>query len=141
MHTNLRRGGDAAADKFMEDHFSTFITEADFAEIAGAGLNWVRLPLPWYAIEVWEGEPFVNKIQWKWFLKAIEWARKYGIRIQLDLHGLPGSQNGWNHSGRMMRYPTWLKTPMGVANVQRSLSYIRTLTQVCVCPGSLRSIC
>ena len=26
---------------------------------------------------------------------SIEWARKYGLRIYLDIHGLPGSQNGW----------------------------------------------
>lgn len=26
---------------------------------------------------------------------SIQWARKYGIRIYLDLHALPGSQNGW----------------------------------------------
>lgn len=25
----------------------------------------------------------------------IQWGRKYGIRIYLDLHALPGSQNGW----------------------------------------------
>ena len=28
-------------------------------------------------------------------LFSIEWGRKYGIRIYLDLHALPGSQNGW----------------------------------------------
>jgi glucan 1,3-beta-glucosidase len=27
-------------------------------------------------------------------LKAIQWSRKYGLRINLDLHSLPGSQNG-----------------------------------------------
>lgn len=26
---------------------------------------------------------------------SIQWGRKYGIRIYLDLHALPGSQNGW----------------------------------------------
>jgi hypothetical protein len=26
-------------------------TEQDFAEIAGAGLNWVRLPIPFWAID------------------------------------------------------------------------------------------
>lgn len=31
-----------------------------------------------------------------YFLKAIEWARKYGLRINLDLHAVPGSQNGWS---------------------------------------------
>ena len=30
----------------------------------------------------------------RYFLKAIKWARKYGLRIKLDLHTMPGSQNG-----------------------------------------------
>jgi glucan 1,3-beta-glucosidase len=37
----------------------------------------------------------------RYFLKAIEWARKYGIRINLDLHTAPGSHNGYNHSGML----------------------------------------
>lgn len=36
----------------------------------------------------------------RYFLKAIGWARKYGLRINLDLHTIPGSQNGYNHSGK-----------------------------------------
>ena len=38
--------------------------------------------------------------QWTYLLKAFQWARKYGIRINLDMHSCPGSQNGYNHSGR-----------------------------------------
>lgn len=38
--------------------------------------------------------------QWKYLLQAFQWARKYGIRINLDMHSCPGSQNGYNHSGR-----------------------------------------
>lgn len=34
----------------MEAHYSTFITEEDFANIAAAGLNWVRIPIAfWHA--------------------------------------------------------------------------------------------
>lgn len=39
-------------------------TEQDFAEIAGAGLNFVRIPLPYWAIEVRSGEPFLPKTSW-----------------------------------------------------------------------------
>ena len=63
-----------------------------------------------------------------YFLKAIAWARKYGIRISLDLHALPGSQNGWNHSGRLGTINV-LNGPMGYANAQRSLDYIRILAE------------
>lgn len=63
-----------------------------------------------------------------YFLKAIQWARKYGLRINLDLHTLPGSQNGWNHSGRLGTINV-LNGPMGYANAQRSLDYIRIIAE------------
>lgn len=81
----------------MTEHYENFITEQDFADIASAGLNWIRLPIPFWAIEIYEGEPYAEGV-WSYFLKAIEWARKYGIRIKLDMHALPGSQNGWGAS-------------------------------------------
>ena len=84
----------------LEDHYANFITEEDIAEIAGAGLNWIRLPIPFWAIETWAdvgggvGEPFLAKVCWKYILRIFKWARKYGIRINLYLHTIPGSQNG-----------------------------------------------
>jgi glucan 1,3-beta-glucosidase len=112
----------------LEEHYKTFITEKDFAEIAAAGLNYVRIPLPYWAIETRDNEPFLAKTAWTYFLKAIKWARKYGIRINLDFHALPGSQNGWNHSGRLGTVNV-LNGPMGIANAQRSLDYIRILAE------------
>lgn len=112
----------------LETHYKTFITEQDFAQIAGAGLNYVRIPIAYWAIEVRAGEPFLAKTSWTYFLKAIEWARKYGLRINLDLHALPGSQNGWNHSGRLGTIGV-LNGPMGLANAQRSLDYIRIIAE------------
>ncbi|KAK0212093.1 glycoside hydrolase family 5 protein [Desarmillaria ectypa] len=112
----------------LEDHYNTFITEKDFAEIAGAGLNWVRLPIPFWAVETWEGEPFLPKTAWKYALKAFEWARKYGLRVNLDLHTIPGSQNGYNHSGKSGQI-NFLYGVMGYANAQRTLNYIRIITE------------
>ncbi|KAL6305370.1 glycoside hydrolase superfamily [Sparassis latifolia] len=112
----------------LEDHYATFVTEQDFAEIAGAGLNYIRIPLPYWAIETRTGEPFLAKVSWTYFLKAIEWARKYGLRINLDFHSLPGSQNGWNHSGKLGSINV-LNGPMGLANAQRSLDYIRIIAE------------
>ncbi|TCD63289.1 hypothetical protein EIP91_005701 [Steccherinum ochraceum] len=112
----------------LENHYKTFITEQDFAEIAAAGLNFVRIPLGYWAIETRDNEPFLAKTSWTYFLKAIQWARKYGLRINLDYHALPGSQNGWNHSGRLGTIGV-LNGPMGYANAQRSLDYIRILAE------------
>jgi glucan 1,3-beta-glucosidase len=60
--------------------------------------------------------------------RALNWARKYGLRVNLDLHTAPGSQNGWNHSGRLGSIG-WLRGVMGLTNAQRSLNHIRTLTE------------
>ncbi|KZT57294.1 glycoside hydrolase family 5 protein [Calocera cornea HHB12733] len=122
----MNQNGNATA--LMEQHYATFITEEDFARIAGAGLNWVRIPVPFWMIEVYPSEPFVPHVSWTYFLKAIQWARKYGLRINMDLHTIPGSQNGWNHSGKLGPI-NFLFGVMGIANAQRTLSYLRTLTE------------
>jgi glucan 1,3-beta-glucosidase len=108
-------------------------------------LNFVRIPLPYWAIETRDDEPFLAKVAWTYFLKAIKWARKYGLRINLDLHALPGSQNGWNHSVSHLSHSflelrlhplqgrlgdiNVLNGPMGLANAQRSMDYIRILAE------------
>ncbi|KAG8954349.1 hypothetical protein FRC00_005878, partial [Tulasnella sp. 408] len=112
----------------LEKHYDTFITEEDFAQIAAAGLNWIRLPIPFWAVEKYPVEPFLQKVSWKYVLKAFKWARKYGLRINLDLHTIPGSQNGFNHSGKGGQV-NFLYGPMGLANAQRTLDYIRIITE------------
>ncbi|KDR69274.1 hypothetical protein GALMADRAFT_77525 [Galerina marginata CBS 339.88] len=112
----------------LEDHYNTFVTEQDIAEIAGAGLNFLRIPIAFWAIETWEGEPYLAKTSWKYFLRVLGWARKYGLRVCLDLHAVPGSQNGYNHSGRLSPV-NFMAGNMGLANGQRTLYYIRVLTE------------
>ncbi|KAJ7845429.1 exo-beta-1,3-glucanase [Mycena olivaceomarginata] len=143
---SIAMGANLAAE--MEDHYKTFITEKDFADIAAAGLNWVRIPVGFWVIEAIDDEPFLVGTSWTYFLKAIQWARKYGIRIFLDLHALPGSQNGWNHSGKgltatlpiralahessiaqLEALTLWSHGVMGIANAQRTLTYLRILTE------------
>lgn len=64
----------------------------------------------------------------RYFLKGVQWARKYGLRVNLDLHAVPGSQNGWNHSGKRGSI-NFLYGPMGYANAQRTLDYIRIIAE------------
>ena len=59
----------ANATALLTQHYDTFITEQDFALIAGAGMSWVRIALPFWAIETIEGEPFVEGVAWTYFLK------------------------------------------------------------------------
>ncbi|KAJ7923857.1 glycoside hydrolase family 5 protein, partial [Mycena leptocephala] len=41
---------DGTLEATMEKHYDSFITEQDIAAIAGAGLNWVRVPIPFWSI-------------------------------------------------------------------------------------------
>ena len=69
LHTLMAADTAGGGLQQLEDHYNTFIvryelvtmsresllivviqTEEDFAQIAGAGLNWVRLPIPFWAI-------------------------------------------------------------------------------------------
>ncbi|KAJ7120635.1 glycoside hydrolase family 5 protein [Mycena filopes] len=130
---------DGSLEKTMEAHYDGFITEQDLAQIAGAGLNWVRVPIPFWAISTWSNvgtdatgtavaEPFLEGVVWKYVVRLLGWARKYGLRVNLDLHTAPGSQNGYNHSGKLGQV-NFLNGVMGVANAERMLDYIRVIVE------------
>ena len=119
-YTLTQHLGSGPAASTLETHYATFVTEETFQEIAAAGLDHVRIPFSYWAVTTYPGDPYVPQISWRYLLRGIEWARKYGLRINLDLHGLPGSQNGWNHSGRWGPIG-WLNGTDGDLNAQRSL--------------------
>ena len=131
-YTLIQNMGDNAT-AIMTEHYNTFITERDFVEMVSNGINWVRLPIGHWAVQTSPEEPYLERVSWEYVLKALKWARKYGIRVNFDLHTLPGSQNGWNHSGRIGEV-NWLRGAMGLANAQRALEIIRTLTQFIIQP-------
>ncbi|KAJ7450710.1 hypothetical protein B0H11DRAFT_1743032, partial [Mycena galericulata] len=55
-------------------------------------------------------------------------AHKYGLRIYFDLHTIPGSHSGYNHSGTLGKVNV-LNVIMGIADVQRRLYYIRIVVE------------
>ncbi|KAI9670446.1 MAG: hypothetical protein M1829_004769 [Trizodia sp. TS-e1964] len=112
--------GVTGAAQTLEKHYATFVNEQTFSDIAAAGLDHVRIPFSYWALATYPGDPYVPKTSWRYLLRGIEWARKHGLRINLDLHALPGSQNGWNHSGRLGAIG-WLNGTDGDLNAQRSL--------------------
>ncbi|KAI9039994.1 putative exo-beta-1,3-glucanase [Aspergillus affinis] len=126
-YTLTKRLGDSAPKK-IERHYAKFITEQDFADIKDAGLDHVRIQFSYWAVETYDGDPYVAKISWRYLLRAIEYCRKYGLRVNLDPHGIPGSQNGWNHSGREGTI-NWLNGTDGDVNRKRSLEFHDKISQ------------
>ncbi|KAL4975071.1 glycoside hydrolase superfamily [Aspergillus desertorum] len=91
-------GSEEAAARLSE-HWSTFITEEDFSLISQAGLNYVRIPIGYWAAAPLDEEPYVHG-QLEHLDNAIAWARAHNLKVIVDLHGAPGSQNGFDNSGR-----------------------------------------
>ncbi|KAI4268930.1 MAG: hypothetical protein L6R38_007666 [Xanthoria sp. 2 TBL-2021] len=119
-YTLTKELGPQKAAKMLEKHYAKFIQEDDFKQIQAAGFDHVRISYAYWAVTTYPGDPYVPKTSWRYLLRAIEYCRKYGLRVNLDLHALPGSQNGWNHSGRQGAIG-WLNGTDGDSNAQRSL--------------------
>lgn len=107
----------------LVNHWNTWITYNDFVNIKNAGLNHVRLPIGYWAWDVSRGEPY-HQGQLSYLTSAIGWARQVGLKVIIDLHGAPGSQNGYDNSGQKMSYPTWHTSS---DNIARTNAIIKTL--------------
>jgi len=92
--------GKTDAYNVLQQHWTTWITEADFQQISAAGLNHVRIPIGYWALVALPGDPYVQG-QLQVLDTALGWARTHGLNVLLDLHGAPGSQNGFDNSGRL----------------------------------------
>ncbi|KAJ1982456.1 hypothetical protein H4R34_001715, partial [Dimargaris verticillata] len=106
-------------------HWDTWVTEEDIRKLSTYGLNHIRIPMGYWALDVKPDEPFVQG-SFKYVLKAVRWAHKYGLKAIIDIHGVPGSQNGFDNSGR------WgpIKWQEKEENVERSTKVVRRLAKV-----------
>lgn len=90
--------GKQQASSVLNAHWLTWYTEQDFKNIAAAGLNTVRIPIGYWAFVPLPDEPYVTG-QEAYFDKALEWSRAHNLKVWVDLHAAPGSQNGFDNSG------------------------------------------
>lgn len=76
-------------------HRSEYITERDFVTIRSWGMNAVRIPVPYFIFG--DCSPFIGCVEE--LDRAFGWAEKYGLKVLIDLHTVPGSQNGFDNGG------------------------------------------
>ncbi|KAI0498593.1 hypothetical protein KFK09_019483 [Dendrobium nobile] len=80
----------------MKKHWNSFIVEDEFKFIFENGLNAVRIPVG-----------------------------KYNIKVIIDIHAMPNSQNGWEHSGTRDGLQSWGQTD---DSIDQSVSVVDFLT-------------
>ena len=105
----VRKNSPEKLEKLYREHRDTYVTEQDFADISAHGANLVRLPVPYFVFG--DRPPFVGCIEY--VDKAFDWAEKYGLTVMLDLHTVPGSQNGYDNGG-LTGVCKWCKDPKEV---------------------------
>ena len=76
-------------------HRAEYISERDFVIIKRMGMDTVRIPVPYFIFG--DREPFIGCIEE--LDKAFNWAERYGLKILIDLHTAPESQNGFDNGG------------------------------------------
>ncbi|SCU99660.1 LANO_0F03026g1_1 [Lachancea nothofagi CBS 11611] len=91
--------GQEIASSRLEQHWSSWFTEQDFTNIAAAGLNFVRIPIGYWAFQTLDSDPYVKGNQEQYLDQAIQWAANNNLKVWVDLHGAAGSQNGFDNSG------------------------------------------
>ena len=101
--TLVKRFGTDATHELFKTYRSNWITETDYKNVASLGMNVVRLPI-WY-------RNFQSDDNGTWYRKdngeidfseldeAVAMCRKYNLYLIIDLHGLPGYQNDYDHCG------------------------------------------
>jgi glucan 1,3-beta-glucosidase len=107
----------------LQNHWATFITRDDLVQIKNAGLNGVRIPVGYWAVDLLDYEPYVAG-SYPYLIQAVQWARQLGLSVFIDLHGVPGSQNGWAETG--ITGPTEFLA--NTTNADRTLNVLRNLT-------------
>ncbi|KAI9830008.1 MAG: exo-1,3-beta-glucanase [Phylliscum demangeonii] len=90
--------GPDTARSILKSHWDSWATLQDFQRIAGAGFNTVRIPIGYWAFKKFDNDPYIQGAA-DYLDAAISWARSTGLKVWIDLHGAPGSQNGFDNSG------------------------------------------
>ena len=80
----------------LDEHRRTYITEFDFVWLAQAGINLVRIPVPYHLFGTAHHSACVAYLD-----QAFEWAARWGLKILIDLHTVPYSQNAFDNGGYM----------------------------------------
>lgn len=89
--------GPEVTNEFFERYRANYVAEKDVAAIASWGFNHLRLPFHFDVLYDAQSGNFREE-GFELVDQFVEWCRKYGLYVILDMHALPGGQNPHNIS-------------------------------------------
>jgi len=84
----INLGGWLSQCEHSKQHYDTFIIEKDIERISSWGLDHIRLPVDYELLESDNGE-YIEE-GFKYIDNCLEWCKKYGLNMILDLHKTAG---------------------------------------------------
>lgn len=86
---------ETAARERFKVHRDTWVHERDFVYLAANGVELIRIPVPYFIFG--DVPPYIGCIEY--LDQAFDWAERHGQKVLIDLHTVPGSQNGFDNGG------------------------------------------
>ena len=115
----------SGAGAALEAHYASYFNETHVSLLKSYGINALRIPIGFWAYDA-SGTPYYSQGPGKgadaYLEKAIGWAKAAGMKVWVDCHGSPGSQNGYDNSGHIGAVE-W-QTP---ANQAKSIAILKTM--------------
>ncbi|KAH8653879.1 glycoside hydrolase superfamily [Xylariales sp. PMI_506] len=100
--------GSCKCGRLLEERYATFYTTDDIDMFAEYGINLLRIPVGYWAfMEPVNGETFHHGNQLLYLKNITNYATSKGMHIIIDIHGLPGGQNGFDNSGQSVVLNWW----------------------------------
>lgn len=90
--------GESAADEFFQLYRQNYVTEKDIARIAGWGFNSIRLPFHYEFFSPKDQPGVYIETGFTFIDSLLNWCKRNGMVVILDMHCAPGGQNSGNIS-------------------------------------------
>jgi glucan 1,3-beta-glucosidase len=125
--------GNADRAQLLRQHWDEWVTEQHIEDLHQAGITHLRVPVAYWYWRYFSDEPFArfagdHALALHHLTTLVnEWAKKRGMAVLVDLHTAPGSQNGFDNSGR--KGPVRL---LNGDNLSRWLEAVDAMTAWCV---------
>lgn len=116
-------GAEAALNNVLRPHWQKWVQLSDFEKIRDSGFNMVRIPVGYWAFDNADS-PYAKGAA-DFLEQGVNWAGQVGVKVIIDLHGAPGSQNGFDNSGQKMAKPGWQQGN----TVDRTLSILKQIQE------------